>query len=213
MKNSIFNLVILGKAGSGKGTQAEFLVKKFKMQKIEAGNLVRQKAKEDSELGRYFHQIHSSGSHATDEKMNLLVIEAIMKLDLSKGILIDGYPRSEGQARDLDYAFLIKKVSCPLLAIYVNVKDQTSIERLSKRSVCENGHILSGRDFNQCPVCGGNVRVRDYDTNLEAIKKRIEHFHKVISPAVQYYKQRGILLEVNGEQDPQLVFQEILEKI
>ncbi|MDA2935657.1 nucleoside monophosphate kinase [Patescibacteria group bacterium AH-259-L05] len=214
MSKKIFNLILLGPAGSGKGTQADLLVKKYNLQKIEAGELVRAKAKEDSELGREVHEIHKSGRHLPDDIMLALMREAFQNIEPDKGILVDGYPRTLGQAKDLDKIMNSLKIAEKRIAILIKVSDEEALRRLLNRSVCRQCKtVLIGRDKKICPRCGGEVVVRDYDTDETAVRKRLQWFHEKVMPAIEFYQQRKMLIRVNGEQSIENVFEETVQKL
>ncbi|MBI4262561.1 nucleoside monophosphate kinase [Candidatus Uhrbacteria bacterium] len=206
-------LVLLGPAGSGKGTQAEKLIEKFHLQKVETGELVREKGKEDSELGRFVHTINISGKHLPDDVVTQLIREAFAKLDASRGLIIDGYPRTLVQAQTL--GMLLKEVHrLPLQMVYVRVSDAVARERLLKRAVCSGCKtILASRDLTVCPKCGSKIEVRAYDTDVAAINKRLTWFHEKVMPAIEYYRKKGMVVEVSGESDPDTVFQTIIKAI
>lgn len=206
-------IVLLGPAGSGKGTQAEKLIEKYNLQKVEAGELTREKAKEDSELGRFVKDIHDTGKHLPDEVITTLMREAFAKLDPTRGLIIDGYPRTLGQAQNLE--MLLKEANrLPLQMVYVAVSDDSARERLLKRAVCSGCKtILASRDLTACPKCGAKVEVRAYDTDVAAINKRLQWFHEHVKPAIEYYRQKGMVVEVSGEPDPETVFQNILKAV
>lgn len=211
MKKKHFNLIILGPAGSGKGTQADLLVKKYGLQKVEAGELVRAKAKEHSELGRRVYEVHKTGKHLPDEIILTLMKEAFQGIKPEEHVLVDGYPRTIGQARDLDKIMNDSEISGKTFAIWIDVGDKEALRRLLNRSVCTKCKaVLIGRDKKVCPKCKGKVVVRDYDTDKTAVKKRLKWFHEKVMPAIKYYKKKGVLIKINGEQPIKKVFKDIL---
>jgi len=214
MSKKILNIILLGPAGSGKGTQAEFLIKKYNLQKIEAGELVRQKAKENSELGKKVHKIHKSGRHCPDKIMLGLVQEAFRKIKTKRGILVDGYPRTIGQARDLDKLMNNSRIQGEIYAIWINVGNKESLRRLLNRSACSRCKtVFAGRNKKKCPKCSGEIVVRDYDIDGVAIRKRLSWFDEKVMPAIEYYREKDMLIKVNGEQPVKKVFKDILKKL
>ncbi len=213
MKDYKHTIVLLGPAGSGKGTQGEKLIEKYNFQKVEAGELTREKAKEDSELGRFVKDIHDTGKHLPDDVITMLIREAFAHLDPHRGLIIDGYPRTLAQAKNLE--MLLQEVDrLPMCMVYVHVTDDIARQRLLRRAVCSGCKtILASRDLTTCPKCGANVEVRLYDTDVDAINKRLAWFHENVIPAIEYYRERGRVVEVDGEQDPDAVFADIIEKI
>ncbi len=209
-----FNLIILGPAGSGKGTQAHLLVKEFNMKTIEMGELVRGAAKEKTEQAKLISWMHDVGMHFSDDFILNLFEKKIKKINKKQSLLVDGYPRTAGQAWDLQK--LLKKYykNRLSLAILIKVSDKEALKRLLNRSICSKcGKIFSSRKIKKCPDCGGLIKVRGYDKNKKAIQKRLDWFHNHVLPAIEFYKQRKILVQINGKQSAEKVFQEILKKI
>jgi adenylate kinase len=212
------NLIILGPQGSGKGTQAKFLSDHFNLTHIDIGLALREVAEEDTPLGRELHRVmYEEKNLVSDEEMMGALEEKIKNLPLEKGIIIDGSPRRKGQIELVESVFRnygrkIDKV------IFLNVSEKESIERISKRyncSNCKKGFFL-GEDMNDpekgCPICGGKIEKRKDDTE-EGVKKRLKIFHEETYPVVEHYRQKGIILEVDGMKSREDVFKEILDKI
>lgn len=213
-KKSQFNLILLGPAGSGKGTQAEMLIKKFGLQFIEAGDLVRSGAKKKTKLGRFLKKIHQAGKHLPDKVIGQLIYKEFKKLKKSRGVLIDGYPRTIGQAKDLDKFFQEFFPGVRRWAIYLKVNFKEATRRLLNRAVCPKcKKIFLTRDVKICPRCGTKIEVRDYDQDKKAIEKRLKWFKEKVMPAIRFYKKQKILIEINGEQSIPNVFRDILSKL
>lgn len=205
-------IILFGSAGSGKGTQADFLISKLKLAKVEAGELVREKAKEPSEFGKYVKSIHESGQYLKDEEITRLIKEKIQATPATQGLLIDGYPRRVGQAKRLE-EILERLGRMNVKAFVINVSEGELKRRLLNRSVCVNGHILVGRSIDRCPTCGATVQVRDYDQSEEAIMKRIKFYQEEVVSAIEYYRAKGWVIDVNGEQSVEAVKDEIFRKL
>ena len=205
-------IILFGSAGSGKGTQADFLIDRIGLAMIEAGDLVRQKAKEASEFGRYVKHIHESGQYLKDEEIARLIEEKMQSVPSDRGFLFDGYPRRVGQAQQLE-GMLQRMQRDYVKALVINVSVEELKRRLLNRSVCVNGHILVGRDFECCPTCGEAVQVRDYDQNEESIIKRIQFYQEEVVPAIEYYRAKGWVIDINGEQSVEAVRDEIFNKL
>lgn len=212
MSETLPTIILLGPAGSGKGTQGDLLVKKFGYQKVEAGELVREKSKEDSHLGRIIKDINDSGKHLPDDIITDLIKEALDKVDKNDVLLFDGYPRTLEQAKRLKYLLSNLKVAGNIKALWVNVSVKEAKRRLLDRSVCVNGHILIGRDHKVCPVDGAEVKVRDYD-HESSINKRLDFYTEQVIPVIEYYRNEGWLVEIDGEKSVDEVHEEIIEKL
>lgn len=209
-----FNLIILGPAGSGKGTQAHLLAEKFNMKIIEMGELVRGAAKQKNKQAKLIAWMHKVGMHFPDDFILNLFEQRIKKINKKHRLLLDGYPRTAGQAWDLQKALKDCYKNRPSLAIWIDVSDKESLKRLFSRALCSKcGKIFSNRKMKKCPDCGGLIRVRGYDKDKKAIQKRLDWFHDHVVPAIEFYKQRKMLVRVNGEQSVEKVFKETLRKI
>lgn len=212
MKKSKINLILLGPAGSGKGTQAEFLLRKFGLQYVEAGDLVRSGAKKKTRFGRYLKRMHENGKHLPDEIIGHLIYGKFKRLKKNNGILIDGYPRTIGQARDLDKFFQEFFPKFSKLAIYIKVSPKEAMRRLLNRAICLRcKKIFLTRDLKICPKCGMKIEIRDYDQDRKAIKKRLKWFREKVMPAIRFYQKQKILIEINGEQSVRNVFRDIIK--
>ncbi len=209
-----FNLIILGPAGSGKGTQARLLIKEFNMKTIEMGELVREAAKQKNKQAKLVAWMHKVGMHFSDDFILNLFEQKIKKINKKYRFLVDGYPRTAGQAWDLQRILKKYYKNRPCLAIWINVSDKESLKRLFSRALCSKcGKIFSNRKIKKCSDCGGLVKVRGYDKDKKAIQKRLDWFHDHVVPAIEFYKQRKMLIQVNGEQSVEKVFKEALRKI
>lgn len=205
-------VILFGSAGSGKGTQGDFLMKALNLEKVEAGELVRVKAKEDSPFGRHVREVHESGKYLSDDEIAQLVEEKLVSVPIDRGLLIDGYPRRIGQAKKLEE--ILKRLGRTKVRSLDIVVSETALKRrLMNRSVCVNGHILIGRNFERCPIDGVAVVVRDYDMNEDAIIKRITFYREEVVPAIDYFRTKGWVVDINGEQSVEAVRIEIFKKL
>jgi len=210
VKKPKFNLIILGPAGSGKGTQAELLLKKFGLQFVEAGELVRRGAKKKTKFGFYLKKIHKSGKHLPDKIISQLIYEEFKKLKKNIGVIVDGYPRTIGQAKDLEKIFQEFFPGFLKLAIYIKVSYKEAMRRLLNRAVCQKcKKIFLSREIKICSKCGAKIKTRDYDQDKKAIEKRLRWFKEKVIPAIKFYKKKKNLIEINGEQSIPDVFKEI----
>jgi adenylate kinase len=207
-------LTIMGSAGSGKGTQAALLEEQLGYHIVEAGSIFRTKSSEDSDLGRKVKQINDSGGHASDELITELMADHMKEYITGEPVLIDGYPRTLGQAKALT-ALLTDANYDPdqFLAIWIKVDRKEAERRLMNRSqctVCKTVYMT--RDVTTCPHCNGEVKPRDYD-NPEAIAKRLDFFEKETMQAIKKYESEERLITVNGEQEVAHVFEELKAKL
>lgn len=206
-------LIFLGVQGSGKGTQVELLKKEFGYHVIEAGNILRSEAASGSELGKKIHEIiHVRGELVPDEITKELIRLEIAKID-SKKIIIDGYPRTVKQLHDLDE--ILNENDIKEYHVFdIHISDEEAIRRLTKRFVCMiDGEAHKGiLDEQVCKEQGGVVTRREDDSE-EKIKRRLAWSHEMADPAIELYRKKGVLTQINGEQQIEKVNQDILDVI
>ena len=204
-------IVLIGPQGSGKGTQAKLLKEKFGIPHISTGDIFREAIAEKTELGLKAKEIIDKGNLVPDEITNKIVKERLQKEDCKKGFILDGYPRNINQAKALDSFAKID------YAVEIFVPDEISIKRLSSRRQCPKCGAIYGLDIppkkdNICDKCGAELYQRD-DDRPEAIKKRLEVYHKETEPVLDYYREKGILVRVDGTKPIKDVFEDIVRKI
>lgn len=212
------NLVILGPQGCGKGTQAEKLAEKFNLEHMDMGKFLREVALIDSPLGKEINEIVNVRKEIVNDEILEKVLDVKLKdIPREQGIVFDGVPRREDQLEYFNKAMVEfgRKIN---RVIFINISERESIERISKRRVCGNcksAYVL-GKNINKegekCPKCGGIIIQRP-DDKEEGVKTRLAIFKKETLPLVEHLKKDGLLIEVNGEQTQEKVFQEILNKI
>jgi adenylate kinase len=178
-------IILVGIQGSGKSTQGNLLSEKLNIPYLSTGHIFREMAKEKTSLGRYIKEIMNAGFLIPDMKTVHIVSEYLKKQEYQNGYILDGFPRTIEQVEK--FANGVDKV------IYLQVSDKEALWRLSYR----NGDNGEGRD----------------DETLTAIRKRIELFHKLTEPVLEHYKNRKILIEIDGEQSIEAINKEILKKI
>lgn len=200
--------LFVGVQGSGKGTQAKIIAEKKEFCHISTGDLFRGL---NGELKEKIDSFINSGKLVPDKLVLEMVKERISKPDCEKGIILDGFPRTIDQAKELNNLLEINKV------IEIKISDEESLNRLSGRvscSVCGKGYNLitapKPKNKEKCDECEGKLIQRKDDTP-EAIKKRIEDYHKETFPILENYKEK--LISINGEREIEEVTKEILEKI
>lgn len=211
------NLIILGPQGSGKGTQAKMLAEKFALEYFEMGRIFREVAKLDTSLGRHVHEtINIRGQLVDDKTFGEVFRSKIQEIPNDRGILFEGVPRREDQ---LDYfkekSGFKRKIDA---VIVINLPEKESIERLSKRWVCgKNEHVLiMGKDIksenDECPVCGSEIFQRVDDTP-ERIRTRLGIYNKDTKPVIDYFRRKGILIEIDGRPSIEEVHESIMNKL
>jgi adenylate kinase len=201
---SELNLILLGPPGAGKGTQADRLKDDFGLPYIGTGDLLRKHKDEQTELGREAASYMDNGDLVPDELVIRMILEEIEEKGRD-GFLLDGYPRSVGQAEALDDA-LEENGRRLTAAILIAVDDETVIKRLSGRRQCANGHPYHV-DFDKpkkegfCDQCGRPLS-RRADDEPETIRKRLDTYHAKTEPLIDYYEERGLLRRFDGSRSP-----------
>jgi adenylate kinase len=212
------NIIILGPQGSGKGTQALFLSKQLNAIHIDLGKTLRKLAKEESPLGRELHEIvHIKKELVSDDVIEKVLAEEFKRIPLEKGIILDGAPRRIDQVEDVEQAFAISGRKIDKI-IFLNVPEEESIDRVSKRYSCPkcHKHFALGENLENpsdlCPDCNSVVEQRRDDTK-EGILKRLSIFKDQTIPVVEYFRKKNVLIEVDGTKSKTEVLDEILEKL
>lgn len=196
------NLVLLGGPGAGKGTQAEFLIKDFDMLHISTGDLLREAVAAGTEQGKLAKSYMDAGNLVPDEVIIGIMKEKFQENDISKGLILDGFPRTTAQAEALDDMFdeLNTQVD---LAILIDTPDNVIIERICSRRMCKScgaiGSVLGVENPEEyvCPKCGGEMYQRD-DDNEETVRNRIAVYKENTAPLIDFYKAQGKLKTVDG---------------
>ncbi len=196
-------LVIFGRQGAGKGTQAERLAARYHIPHISTGDMLRAAVKEGTELGQRAKELMDAGRLLPDEIMLGLVRERLAQPDAAVGWLLDGFPRTPGQAKDLQA--LVDGTGIDA-AIDLDVPEDVVVQRISSRRVCEDcGTNYSVSDpsgaTGVCERCGGKVVQRDDDTE-DAVRKRLALYNEQTAPLLAWFADQGLLVTVDGVGDP-----------
>lgn len=208
------NIIFLGAPSCGKGTQAKVISKKYKVNHISTGDLLREKVDNPRDpLGLQIKEIINSGCLVDDEIIIKLIDEKLKTLSSDEGILFDGFPRTLEQARLLDQLF--KKYGRQIdYVINFDIDDRVVLERICGRLTCpdcgKSYHIKFNppKVENTCEVCGSKLIVRN-DDNEESAKIRLTNYYALTYPLIDYYKEQGKLVSVNALQDIDQVSKDI----
>lgn len=212
------NIIILGPQGSGKGTQAKLLVKKFNYKYFEAGDILREKAKEKSPFGQEINRImNQKGALVPGPVMERIVDGWLNKIDVGEGIVFDGYPRNIEQYNVLKKLLAKRKTKIDKV-IYLTVSQKVSLERLSGRRICprcdfEYNLVTKPPKKNEfCDRCQVKLIQRRDDTP-KMIKTRLETYYRETKPLINQFRQQGIIEEVPGERSISEIHQDILRRL
>ena len=218
MKKNI-NIIIMGPQGSGKGTQARFLAEKFDLQIFETGNVLREIANQDNEIGRKINDIiNVRGQFVPWDIMKKEVFDwGFDRLDKEKGIIFDGTPRI---MKEIEYwneklPSIGKKID---YIFYIDISKEESVKRISSRKLCKkNAHpLIVGKDLSEdeakCPICGSEVYRRQDDTP-EKVLNRLQWNEENMKPVIEYYDQKKMITRIHGEKSIEEINEEILSYI
>ncbi|WP_456272754.1 adenylate kinase [Bacillus sp. AK031] len=211
------NIVLMGLPGAGKGTQAEKIVEKYGIPHISTGDMFRAAMKEETELGLKAKSFMDKGELVPDEVTIGIVRERLSREDCHKGFLLDGFPRTVAQADALEsmLADLGKKID---YVINIQVDKEVLMERLTGRRICKNCGATYHLVFNPpseegvCDRCGGELYQRA-DDNAETVQNRLDVNIKQTQPLLDFYQDKGYLVNIDGQRDINDVFSEIDELI
>ncbi len=208
-KEGKLNLVLLGGPGAGKGTQAEKLVEDGELNHLATGDILREEVEKESDLGLEAKKYMDRGDLVPDE----LVVDMVeKKLEEAKGYLFDGFPRT------IDQADALSEVIDLDLVLYIEIDSEEAVRRLSARRVCSDCGRIYNKNFKKpeqegvCDECGGELYQRD-DDKPEVIRDRFETFLDETAPLIDYYADKGLLVEIDGEQGPDKVYEEVKDSL
>lgn len=203
------NLILLGAPGAGKGTQAVRIAAAKNIPHISTGDIFRKNIKEGTPVGLKAKSYIDRGQLVPDEVVVEIVQQRIEEPDCKKGFLLDGFPRTIAQAEALDR---LTNIDCVL---NLDVDLDKLAERITGRRVCEkcgeSYHISTKKD-EKCEKCGGKLIQRADDTE-ETVKSRLNVYKNETAPLIDFYKQQGVLISVDGMQTIEGVFADISEAI
>jgi len=209
------NLAILGPQGSGKGTQAQRLADNYQLLRLETGKILREMAESDGPDAEEIKKTMLDGKLVSDDTLRKIIEERI-ESNSGSGIIFDGTPRNLIQY-ELIKNILKKRGENLDRVIYLEIPEETTIERLSTRRTCEKCNRIYNLHTNPPPTlekceCGGNLRQRSDDTP-EAIAKRLNEYRQATVPVLVSAKAEGKLVEINGTKSINEVYDEITKRL
>ncbi|MBQ3493030.1 MAG: adenylate kinase [Clostridia bacterium] len=201
-------LILLGAPGSGKGTQAAYISDKYDLPHISTGDLFRENIKEKTPLGLKVKAVMDTGNLCPDDLTVELVKDRLNNADCKVGYLLDGFPR------DLVQAVALDEISAPDKVINL-VVDLSKIEhRITGRRSCQfcggSFHVDFIGNVDNCPTCGEKLTIRK-DDNPETVKERLDVYQTQTAPLIEYYSKQGKLININGDQSIDKVFEDIVK--
>jgi adenylate kinase len=198
------NIVLMGPPGAGKGTQAEVMARNLFVPHISTGDIFRANIKAGTELGQLANQYISKGDLVPDEVTMAMIRDRLAEDDCAEGFILDGLPRTIGQADALEGVLADQGKSLDKV-VNIDVPIEKLIARLSGRRVCRNCsqtyHLLNNPPMEEgiCDECGGELYQRADDSE-ETIKNRLDVYVAQSSPLIEYYEAKGLLLSIDGDQ-------------
>ena len=207
-------IIMLGAPGAGKGTQAKKIAAQYSIPHISTGDIFRANIKNNTELGQKAKTYMDKGELVPDSLVVDLIMDRFKEADCANGYVLDGFPRTIPQAEALDNALKAngEKVD---FAINVEVPDENIINRMSGRRACVGCGATYHIKYNPtkvegvCDACGEKLILRD-DDKPETVKNRLSVYHEQTQPLIDYYKNAGVLAEVDGTKDMEEVFGDIV---
>ena len=203
------NIILIGAQGSGKGTQTELLSREFDLKSLASGELLRDAMDRNTPSGQKARPYYDRGDLVPDDIIVGMIVEHLDELDGKRGIVLDGFPRTNAQAYALDVA-LVQRGQQVNWAIYLDAPRELLVERLSGRYICKaHGHVWNIRTRPPktpgiCDLDGSPLFQRNDDTG-EAVQKRLDIFFKETIHLVEYYEARGKLIHIDASKSIQEV--------
>lgn len=208
-------VILLGPPGSGKGTQAMRISKALGVPHISTGDLFRENISKNTELGKKARVYTDAGKLVPDELVLEMLFDRVARPDCAKGYLLDGFPRTIPQAEALD-----KQLSKndKLVVLNLEVSDELIVKRIEGRLSCKQCGTIYNRYFSpstvegKCDKCSGELCQRS-DDNEKVVKERLRVYHEQTEPLVDYYSKKKVLISVNGENSPDVVFKDLMKSL
>jgi adenylate kinase len=204
---------------AGKGTQAEMITAKYNIPHISTGDILREIAKQDSEIGNYVAETMASGKLVKDEITYQLIEERLSRDDCKNGFIIDGFPRNLDQA--IEYDKILAKLGYEVGNVFLlNISTKTLEKRITGRRVCEDCNAIynindtakAPQVESVCDKCGGKLYQRK-DDNLESFQTRFAMYQEKTEPIIEHYRKQNVLHEIDSNHEFDEVFRQIDEII
>ena len=195
------NLILFGPPGAGKGTQAQFIVKKHNYFQLSTGDLLRNEVKQKTKLGVEIEKLISNGKFVSDNIVNTLLKQSITNLKFRDRIVFDGYPRNVDQAKNLElilgeYSQTIGHI------IFLNVSRRIIEKRIMGRMTCEKCHMTMNEFFNKEQIdlhpCGKEFLIKRKDDNLDVVIARFDTYMTSTKPVLDFYSKNANFTEIDG---------------
>ncbi len=205
-------IVMIGPPGAGKGTQARLLSERYDYPQISTGDILREMAQADTSLGQEIKATLASGKLVSDAILAEVILNRTSRPDCQDGYILDGYPRTINQAHLLEE--LAEKQGKNIFLVRVMVQEEVLIKRLTGRRTCPkcgeiyNIYFRPPEQEGVCDLDGEPLKQRS-DDNLDAVTRRFEEYKTSTAPLIEYYRQSGRLIEINGEEQVSGLFDKL----
>ncbi|MDI2112415.1 adenylate kinase [Commensalibacter nepenthis] len=196
-------LVFLGPPGAGKGTQSQYLAQEYKIAQISTGDMLRAEVKAESDIGKLAKKIMDNGELVPDDLIVSMIQKRIQADDCKNGFILDGFPRSLGQAEALDKMFASQGMKLDAV-LSLEVDEEILAERISGRFSCASCGASYHKQFKHpmvegvCDSCGSTDFVARADDNKDTVLARLETYRKQTAPLLPYYQKKNCLYAING---------------
>ncbi len=211
------NLILLGPPGSGKGTQARVLAERYRVPHVSTGDMLRDEVRRGTTLGLQAKEIIDHGELVPDHVVAGIILRRLDQEDSTRGVILDGYPRNVEQAKVLD-GILAELGRTLERVVLILVPDAEIVRRLGGRRSCAacgriyNLQLSPPSSVGTCDDCGCALELRDDDSE-PVVRERLRQYHENTAPLVEFYRARGLLVEVDGAQQMGTVSEAIVEAI
>lgn len=205
-------IVMIGPPGAGKGTQARQLAEHYNIPQISTGDILREMARLETKLGLQLKEIMASGELVSDEVLASVIQTRTTQPDCTSGYILDGYPRTPSQARTLEK--LARGQGKDARLVSIEVSREALMKRLTGRRTCVqcgeiyNVYFRPPKQEGVCDLCGGELKQR-VDDKEETVGTRLTAYEQKTAPLIEYFRESGRLVSINGERNVQEVFVDI----
>jgi adenylate kinase len=195
------NIILFGPPGAGKGTQAQFIVKKHNYFQLSTGNLLREQVRLKTPIGSEIEQLISNGEFASDKTVNILLRQSITNLKFRDRIIFDGYPRNVEQAKNLE--LILGEFDQTIgHIIFLNVSNDIIEKRIMGRMICEKCNMTLNKFFNKEQIemhpCGKEFLKKRKDDDFDVIVARYETYMRTTKPVLDFYSKNENFTEIDG---------------
>lgn len=209
------NIMFIAPPAAGKGTQAKKVAESYGIPHISSGDVLREMSQEDSELGHSIAEKLATGKFIEDNILYQLIENRLKREDCKNGYILDGFPRNLSQA--IEYDKILNSLGYEVgTVILIHINEETLEKRITGRRTCESCHAIyniheennSPKVESICDNCGGKLYQRT-DDNVDSFKNRLKAYKESTEPIIQYYREKNVLHEINGEDTVDNVFKQV----